>query len=404
MAESWSPEAELAALRAAGLDQADPVRFAYLQALARRLPAQPARAQALLAERLSRPPPRCARFPRPASPPPPSAPVPAGGWAPCWRSWPRRRPRWRLRPPAPGPRLPSAGRAQPTPAAVAPVELKSVRHFRQAWKRLNAEQRLAQSRAALPQNAGPLNSQHLVHKALQQMRQLSPAYFERFVAQVDGLMWLEQALGEAAAREPASGRPGAEPGPAGQSCARAQVGGDLVQPGQHGPHQGQLLVLRRGGAAAGLGVALTQHIALGQDALAQLRGVDHPHQLHLVALVGALAGRLEAQHAEVETAQQRAFDEGHVLDVLQRDGLLDLHQDALAKAQCGLAQLALQPIEVVAGPPGAHTAQPQQRQGQADDGHGQHPGPVDHEVGAQQRVEGGAQGQGGGGGRHGGSG
>jgi hypothetical protein len=114
---------------------------------------------------------------------------------------------------------PSAGRAQPTPAAVAPVELKSVRHFRQAWKRLNAEQRLAQSRAALPQNAGPLNSQHLVHKALQQMRQLSPAYFERFVAQVDGLMWLEQALGEAAAREPASGRPGAEPpGRAGQSC------------------------------------------------------------------------------------------------------------------------------------------------------------------------------------------
>ena len=60
---------------------------------------------------------------------------------------------------------------------VAPAELKSVRHFRQAWKRLNAEQRLAQSRAALPQNAGPLNSQHLLHKALQQMRQLSPIKF-----------------------------------------------------------------------------------------------------------------------------------------------------------------------------------------------------------------------------------
>ena len=48
---------------------------------------------------------------------------------------------------------------------------------------------------------------HLLHKALQQMRQLSPAYFERFVAQVDGLMWLEQALGETAGREPAGGRP-----------------------------------------------------------------------------------------------------------------------------------------------------------------------------------------------------
>ena len=211
MAESWSPEAELAALRAAGLDQADPVRFAYLQALARRLPAQPARAQALLAERLRQAAAALRAVPpRPAPPPPPSAPVPAGGLGALLAQ---------LAPPAspvaaaasattPGAAVaPSAGRAQPTPAAVAPVELKSVRHFRQAWKRLNAEQRLAQSRAALPQNAGPLNSQHLVHKALQQMRQLSPAYFERFVAQVDGLMWLEQALGEAAAREPASGRP-----------------------------------------------------------------------------------------------------------------------------------------------------------------------------------------------------
>mgnify|MGYP003703883983 CR=1 FL=1 len=36
MVDLWSPEAELAALRAEGLDRADPVRFAYLQALARR--------------------------------------------------------------------------------------------------------------------------------------------------------------------------------------------------------------------------------------------------------------------------------------------------------------------------------------------------------------------------------
>jgi hypothetical protein len=85
MAESWSPEAELAALRAAGLDQADPVRFAYLQALARRLPAQPARAQALLAERLQAG--RAARACARARPPPPSAPAQAGGWRACWRSW-----------------------------------------------------------------------------------------------------------------------------------------------------------------------------------------------------------------------------------------------------------------------------------------------------------------------------
>ncbi|MCO5976338.1 DUF2894 domain-containing protein [Ideonella oryzae] len=208
MAEPWSPEAELAALRAEGLDRADPVRFAYLQALARRLPAQPARAQALLAERLQQAAAalRAACAQRAAEAPVP-APAQAGALAGLLA---------RLSPLSAADAAATAapvvpGRSQAATLSVsapaAPAELKSVRHFRQAWKRLNAEQRLAQSRAALPQNAGPLNSQHLLHKALQQMRQLSPAYFERFVAQVDGLMWLEQALGEAAPREPASGRP-----------------------------------------------------------------------------------------------------------------------------------------------------------------------------------------------------
>lgn len=208
MVEPWSPEAELASLRAAGLDRADPVRFAYLQALARRLPAQPARAQALLAERLRQAAAalRAASTQRAAESPMPAA-AQAGALAGLLA---------RLTPPpsaqaAPAVAAPAVpGRPQaatpPVSAPAAPAELKSVRHFRQAWKRLNAEQRLAQSRAALPQNAGPLNSQHLVHKALQQMRQLSPACFERFVAQVDGLMWLEQALGEAAARDTAGGR------------------------------------------------------------------------------------------------------------------------------------------------------------------------------------------------------
>lgn len=208
MVEPWSPEAELASLREAGLDRADPVRFAYLQALARRLPAQPARAQALLAERLQQAAAALRAAPqRPVTIPSASTPAPGGGLGALLAQ---------LAPAEPAAAPSSSGRTRPAPATAlavaatpaAPAELKSVRHFRQAWKRLNAEQRLAQSRAALPQNAGPLNSQHLVHKALQQMRQLSPACFEHFVAQVDGLMWLEQALGEAAPREPAgSSRP-----------------------------------------------------------------------------------------------------------------------------------------------------------------------------------------------------
>lgn len=190
------PHAWLATLQAAGADRVDPVRWAYLQALARRLATRSGRARQLLEQRLQQgvqalqattvaPAP-------PVAPPEATRPLQAllarladSAGAPSVAATPR------ADAGATAARPPDAAGTVPPPG-----ELKSVRHFRHAWKRLNAEQRLAQSRAALPQNAGPLNSQHLVHKALQQMRQLSPAYFERFVAQVDGLLWLERMLGE----------------------------------------------------------------------------------------------------------------------------------------------------------------------------------------------------------------
>ena len=65
--------------------------------------------------------------------------------------------------------------------------------FKRTWSRLSADQRLAQARATLPDNAGPLNSHHLVHRSLTLMRELSPEYLERFVGYIDALQWLEQA-------------------------------------------------------------------------------------------------------------------------------------------------------------------------------------------------------------------
>ena len=73
-----------------------------------------------------------------------------------------------------------------------PTELKTLRHFRSTWSRLSADRRLTQSLAKVPNNAGPLNSQHLVHQALSVMRELSPAYLERFMSHVDALLWLDQ--------------------------------------------------------------------------------------------------------------------------------------------------------------------------------------------------------------------
>jgi hypothetical protein len=87
------------------------------------------------------------------------------------------------------------------PDKPAAPDTRTVQFFKRTWSRLSADQRLAQSRATLPDNAGPLNSHHLVHRSLTLMRELSPEYLERFVGYVDALQWLEQA-NEAAAQEP----------------------------------------------------------------------------------------------------------------------------------------------------------------------------------------------------------
>lgn len=80
-----------------------------------------------------------------------------------------------------------------------------LQYFRRTWTRLSADQRLAQSQSSLPENAGPLNSQHLVHRSLAQMRELSPAYFDRFIAHVDALLWIERAQEQAAKEARATG-------------------------------------------------------------------------------------------------------------------------------------------------------------------------------------------------------
>ena len=74
-----------------------------------------------------------------------------------------------------------------------PAELKAVRYFRSSWSRLSVDQQLTRSRARVPENAGPLNSQRLVLRSLQLMRDVSPAYLSRFMSYVDALLWLDQA-------------------------------------------------------------------------------------------------------------------------------------------------------------------------------------------------------------------
>jgi len=79
--------------------------------------------------------------------------------------------------------------ASRVPAAAEPAFID---YFRDTWTRVSAVRQVRQSLEHVPENAGPLNSSHLVHRALSLMRQQSPGYLEQFLSYVDALSWLEQ--------------------------------------------------------------------------------------------------------------------------------------------------------------------------------------------------------------------
>ncbi|HZZ10043.1 MAG TPA: DUF2894 domain-containing protein [Paraburkholderia sp.] len=88
--------------------------------------------------------------------------------------------------------------AQTRGAASAYPELKELDYFREVWSRLSTERQLRQSLQQVPGNAGPLNSSSLVHRSLSLMRELSPGYLQQFLSYVDTLSWLEQMHGGSA--------------------------------------------------------------------------------------------------------------------------------------------------------------------------------------------------------------
>lgn len=182
-------EASIAALRSEGAWRLDPVRFHYLEALARRLPGQPEPVRRLLQARLQA---ALADYAGRLAQAQPAAP-PAAAPAAC----------------APLAQLNQSIRA--ARGAGREDELASVRRFRRAWSRSRSLDQVEQAAARKPANAGPLNSHVLVLQSLALMGELSPDYLRRFLVQVESLQWLErarakyprQAAGAAQAAKPA---------------------------------------------------------------------------------------------------------------------------------------------------------------------------------------------------------
>jgi len=85
--------------------------------------------------------------------------------------------------------------ASQTTAPSAYPEMALLEYFREISSKVRTERQFRQSLEQVPGNAGPLNSNSLVHRALSLMRESSPDYLQQFLSYVDTLSWLEQMNG-----------------------------------------------------------------------------------------------------------------------------------------------------------------------------------------------------------------
>ncbi|SOY94954.1 conserved hypothetical protein [Cupriavidus taiwanensis] len=198
--------AQLDAWQASGADRADPVRFRLMQALAARAAAHDGAARRLLEARLQELVAAYAAIVQrnadnagetTCQP----APMPAVSALGALVHDLAARARPALAPASNDARaLPAPAQAMDTPLVDTLAD-----YFRETWARVSVEQQFRESLERVPENAGPLNTDHLVHRSLSLMRETSPEYLRHFLSYVEGMAWLEQ-LNEAAAAQKEAAR------------------------------------------------------------------------------------------------------------------------------------------------------------------------------------------------------
>ncbi|QOW25179.1 DUF2894 domain-containing protein [Lysobacter sp. H23M47] len=80
--------------------------------------------------------------------------------------------------------------------------------FRQLWDRIRTESQLRAALAPILDDAGPLHSSALLHRAMRLMADTSPGYLQHFLAYADALTWMER-LQPVGLLDAAAGNPGA---------------------------------------------------------------------------------------------------------------------------------------------------------------------------------------------------
>ncbi|HWT38620.1 MAG TPA: DUF2894 domain-containing protein [Paraburkholderia sp.] len=209
--EANDVQAMLDAWREQGADAHDPLRFHFIDALARRAAAHEGEARRVLDARLSS---LLDTYAADLADHASRADTAGSFAAPCK---PSRGPLAGLVDYIAGQTIGHGGRAPSSPAVH--EELKALDYFRETWSKVSAEKQLRQSLEQVPGNAGPLNSSSLVHRSLSLMRELSPGYLQQFLSYVDALSWMEQ-LTTGGGAQPAKETPraaGAKKGARGKS-------------------------------------------------------------------------------------------------------------------------------------------------------------------------------------------
>lgn len=104
------------------------------------------------------------------------------------------------------------------------IDPELIDYFRAMWSKVRTEQQYRQSLDQVPRNAGPLNSNSLVHRSLATMRELSPEYLQQFLSYIDALAWLEDLAGGGAQPEKEASRAkAAKPAKPVKKIARAKA-------------------------------------------------------------------------------------------------------------------------------------------------------------------------------------
>jgi len=191
---SW--ESSLDALRLAGAARLDPVRFRYIELLARRVVDASPEVRTLLITSLERSLSECADrvavraadeppvLAEPIIPPAEVVELPASTPLAALNQYIVQA----TEPPA------DPDQYDLAPSGWQPFDgLKNAGRFRESWQKMRAEDALGLAVERAPEAAGPLNSHRLVLRTLTLMHSLSPAYLRHFIEQAETLLWLDKA-------------------------------------------------------------------------------------------------------------------------------------------------------------------------------------------------------------------